>query len=325
MRRSASLILPLVLCTAEASVHEAFCGRTLLTKSQELKVSPQELLVATQQWQRSHFEKYPSKFSMDFYRAVPLLAVPENAGTDVVSFGAGADLYTPFISFPMADRIHLVDLWDGWGKGAGHVLWEIVQRARHVHPTAKVEILDFGFTRTVGKDFAGALAAALANKKSLTQPPIADFAQLRLWRSEYPGREHFMESGWRKPLKLKVSWQQEHVGELHKEILIHALDFTQPEMMEHLKAQLGGNLAGVVVTGIGMPPALLSVLYALPAHAAAVLEVWSDFAEDVALLELLKTLPYFEVRLANLETVMRFRATEAVEQRLYVVRRRPSQ
>jgi len=67
---------------------------------------------------------------------------------EVISLGSGPDVFRPLRDFPLARRIHLVDLMTGWGKGPADVLGEIEQRLAALGP---VELVSSGFVPEAGK------------------------------------------------------------------------------------------------------------------------------------------------------------------------------
>ncbi len=264
------------------------CSELLFRKSSQLGVEPKELFVAVQKWMRQYFSVYPSKFSMGFARTYAGLVEPENKAEDVVSFGSGPDIFTPLINFPLAKNIHLVDLMTGWGSGPQNVFDEILKRAQAIHPTAKLKVLRKGFTTRNGIE-------KLDIKNSY------------------------------KPFVLEVSWEQEDLGKVTKNIFLHPISFNNIVQLEVLDSYiLKKKLAGVVVTGSQYPSSLLKYVYMLAPNASAILETYSDHKDQTKFLEHLSAMPYFKVDLLHLETHIRFQETEAVQSKLFKVKRIPS-
>lgn len=65
--------------------------------------SRNEIQVA-QVWMAHYFKNYRSGFSMRYNRARAVTGDPLNLGEDVISFGSGPDIFTPFIHYPLSKR-----------------------------------------------------------------------------------------------------------------------------------------------------------------------------------------------------------------------------
>ena len=93
-------------------------------------------------------------------------------------------------------------------------------------------------------------------------------------------------------------------------------------MLSFLDSTLGTDpLAGVVVTGAPFPKELARYIERLSLNASAVLEVYSDYPDMIALLEKLKVYPRFKVELGHLETFIRHGQSHVVQQSLYIITR----
>ncbi len=282
------ILFSIFIIHSTLSISAENCADLLLRRSTELKVEPRVLFVAVQKWMRQYFSEYPSKFSMGFARTYAGLNEPDNKAQDVVSFGSGPDIFTPLINFPLAENIHLVDLMTGWGSGPENVFDEILKRAQAIHPTAKLKVLRKGFTARNG----------LQNLNV---------------KNSY------------KPFVLEVSWQQEDLGKVNKNIFLHPISFNNVLQLEVLDSYiLKKKLAGVVVTGSQFPRSLLKYIYMLAPNASAILETFSDHQDQTMMLELLSAMPYFKVDLLHLETHVRFDAVDPVQSKIFKVKRIPS-
>lgn len=284
--------------------------------------------IGLQRWMKHHFKQYDHFASMDFERALALTVEPENTGKNAISFGAGADLYSPLINFPLAENIHLVDLWTGWGQGSGEVLREIIRRAAAIHPTAQVKIRSMGFL-----DFAPT-AVREAFTDLVDSNGVAEFSdellRFTFLRSEYPGRDELLQRGPGMPFVLEVRWLREDLledgksVEVRRKIFLHIADFNDPSdlaALDQTLAENGGSLAGLVVTGISWPEALSSYINHLSPHGSAVLETFSDFP-DLAKIEELRLNPALEVQHAALRTMIRWGQSHPVQQSLWVIKKR---
>lgn len=273
------------------------------------RVSQDELYTA-QAWMAQRFSEYPSKFSMRYKRAIARTGDPRNLGTDAISFGSGPDIFTPLINFPLAQRIHLVDSWRGWGQGTGHVLQELVLRLRAVHPESRLVIGNEGFLAGVPSEVSN-----LIRKTVLREETENDATSGALtYKLEAPVAD--------KPLIIEATWNQEGLGPVSREILVHAMNYFEARDLAHLDLRLDkATLGGILIEGAPFPPALSNYTARLAPHGLAVLEAYSDYADMNGFLRDLRKTPGFRVSLVHMETYQRYGNPKPIEQRLYLVRR----
>lgn len=268
----------------------------------------EELHVA-QSWMAHRFSEYPSKFSMRFKRAIARTGDPGNLGTDAISFGSGPDIFTPLINFPQARRIHLVDSWIGWGKGTGQVLQEIVLRLRAVHPEIQLELQSEGFLRSFPSEVSNLIRKTVSRTES-EQDATPEALSFKL--------EHHAPE---QPIVIKATWNQEGLGLITREILIHGMNYFEARDLAHLdQALASGTLGGIVIEGAPFPPALRTYADRLTPGGLAILESYSDSAEMNGFFRSLRKSRGFETRLVHMETYQRYGNSAPIEQRLYLVR-----
>ncbi len=265
---------------------------------------------AAQAWMAQRFSEYPSKFSMRYKRAIARTGDPQNVGTEALSFGSGPDIFTPLINFPLAQRIHLVDSWKGWGQGTGHVLHELVMRLRAVHPEIRLAIKNEGFLASLPADVSGLIRKTVAREET-ERDATSEALTYKLEKFEAD-----------KPLVIEASWNQEGLGPVSREVLIHAMNYFEARDLAHLDRKLDqGTLGGILIEGAPYPPALANYTARLAPHGLAVLEAYSDYTDMNGFLRDLRKTPGFRVRLVHMETYQRYGNPKPIEQRLYLVRR----
>ena len=200
------------------------------------------------------------------------------------------------------------------------MLYEIIARAKAIHPSAQASLQSLGFARYAPRAFQKRLKLIFDWKRK----PNQNFKEFNFWKSKYAKKADFFKDGYKQPLVLEVRWNQENIGEMTKKIFVHPMDFNLIEQLQTLGESLGSEpLAGLVVTGTYFPKSLSYYVSRLGVGAAAVLEVYSDDPNQLELISQLKRNQNFEVQLVHLETYIRFHQDFPIEKRLYVVTHDP--
>jgi hypothetical protein len=280
-------------------------------------------IVSMQLWMSHHFGKYPSQFSMRYKNAMAVSGNPSNTGTDVVSFGSGPDIFTPLINYPLAVRIHLVDLFTGWGKGSGQVLSELIQRLKATHPTAEVSIESMGFLKYTPNDFQKfikkSLETSLRGYSNLTKDKFYSFNFLQ---SSYELQNLLINNGPSEPIIFNLKWQDENSHLFIKKVYAHIMDFNDSADLRYLDSKLENNLfGGIIVEGSAFPNQIEYYIQKLSLHGFAILETYSDSNFQIKVIQNFQNDKKFQVKLIHRETYMRYGNSTPIEQNLYTVER----
>lgn len=276
-----------------------------------------------QQWMKDRFSRYPSLFSMRFKRGMVRTASKEVG--PVISFGSGPDIFTPLINFPMAQKIHLVDSFAGWGRGSGHVLRELILRMRAIHPDIQIHLLQEGFLKSL-PDFIqdgvkGELNGHSSSMRSLVESSAFSEFVIESSFDDLSEKYHQM---WLKPLVIRLNWIQEGLGAIERDIYIHFVhDYHHDFFLSGLEQSLGSHpLSGLIVEGAPFPNGLAGYLNRLSGGGLALLEVFSDVAAQRELLSKAKSQMHFSARLVHMETYQRYGNSMPIEMKLYVLKRK---
>jgi hypothetical protein len=313
MKLLLTLILFVISVSSWATDDDNHCDRFLSIENSGVESREFQSIYhadAVQRWMSHYFTQYlkESEFSMtyDVGRVWTTNSAP--IAHDVVSFGSGPDIFTPLINFPLARRIHLVDLTTGWGEGSGRVLLEIFKRARAINPTSKIQVKKVGFVNhfptELQKEFISLLIAI--NDSNVDTTKISDnFLSFSIFKDDYPMKANLIENLGREPFVIKVSWIQEAYGPLETEIYLHPIDFNKPEHLGYLNSYLGSNpLAGIVVTGIGFPLSLKYYVDKIAPGGHAILETFvhpNDWTSGEEFIRDLEVTSEYKVNLGSLK------------------------
>jgi hypothetical protein len=301
-RAEATLIEEVSACKAEFDQREV--------KGEELQ--------AIKSWLKFRFSEYPSKFSMRYGNASSATTANHSAGEEVISFGSGPDLFAPMVNFPLARRYHLADSLMGWGKGTGNVLWEITQRARAVHPTAKLSLVQPGFLEYFPKEMKDEFQRWIL--EASPRVPKKKVLSFHLLNSDYAQRNELVEAGYLKPLVLKLEWDFEGEGLITREIWIHLLDYNHSDDLAEMDRHIDlSSLAGIIVEGAPFPNDLNRYVRALRPGGQAVLETYSDSKNQRSLVATFRSSSEYRVKLVHMSTYHRHGEKRLTEQKLYVV------
>lgn len=308
------LFCPLALGSPNTPFQDAECLEIL--KVPQLNTAE---IAVLQNWMRHHFRGYPSTFSMRFERANARAGDPRNRGSDVISFGSGPDVFTPLVNFPLARRVHLVDSWRGWGPGSGGVWRELILRIHSIHPSARLTLKEEGFVRSL-PDWVRESVIGLVRDREFQVVP--DFDVFKVSPNFELGDQRIGQNN-DGPLQIVVEWESEVIGKVEHQIFVHLVhNFDLSSQLQDLNSHLvSSQLAGVIVEAAPFPKDLRSYIWQMGRYGIAVVETYSDNAEQLALVRELRKAKEFRVRLVHMKTYQRYGDIKPIEQKLYLIQR----
>jgi hypothetical protein len=187
-------------------------------------------------------------------------------------------------------------------------------RLHAIHPDAQVILKEAGFLNLLPEDVRSLIFGTLNDPKHIAQEDWLRFkvADLELqWEAA-------------EPMILNVTWDQEGIGQVSREILIHITpNYNNPGDLKYFDNRIETSaLAGIVVEGAPFPSTLNKYIERLEENGAAVLEVYSDNADMRALLNELRRSGKYRIRLVHMETYQRYGNRKPIEQKLYLIQPR---